>query len=93
VGRRENWLFDRSSTLRLVRELMDGGNEVRELEPTLRVIRLVSTSSSSRREVIDKPLMLRMYRPLNRAKDPGAMDENLFKFKFSWAQVLTDDGE
>jgi hypothetical protein len=93
VGMRENWLFDRSSSLRLVRAPIDGGSEDRELEATLRVIRLVITFSSSGREDRDMPLMLSMNRPLNRAKEPGAMDENLLKFKLSCVQVLTDDGE
>jgi len=86
-------LFERSRSLRLVRAPIDGGSEDRELERTLRMTRLVITFRSSGRDDRDKSLMLRTNRPLNRAKEPGAMDENLLEFKLSCVQVLTDDGE
>jgi len=93
VGRRVNWFFERSSSSRLVRALIDEGSEEKELERKLRVIRPVISSSSSGREDRDKSLMLRRIRPLNRAKEPGAMYENLLEFTFRWVQVLTDDVE
>ena len=86
-------MFERSRSLRLVRAPIDGGSEDRELERTLRVTRLVITFRSSGREDRDISLMLKRNRPLNRAKEPGAMDENLLEFKLSCVQVLTDDGE
>ena len=93
VGRRVNWFLERSSSSRLVRAPIDEGSEDKEFERKLRVIRPVISFSSSGREDRDKSLMLRRIRPLNRAKEPGAMDENLLEFTFRWVQVLTDDGE
>ena len=93
VGSRENWFFESSSSLRLVRAPIDEGSEDKELERILRVIRPVISFSSLGREDRDKSLMLRRNRPLNRAKEPEAMDENLLEFTFSCVQVLTDDGE